>query len=126
MSDDAALLPMEIGWVCVDCADPEGLAGWWQQLLGGRIAVDDDGDVHLDGGTVPLLFLKVPEPKVVKNRVHLDLRVGDYDRAVAKARALGAMPDDEFYAGGRWQVLRDPEGNEFCILRPKSGGAPIS
>jgi hypothetical protein len=91
-------------------------------LVGGEVTVDDDGDVRLDGGPVSLIFLHVPEPKIVKNRVHLDLRVTDYDDAVARALALGAAPADEIYRGTRWRVLRDPEGNEFCVIRPKPGG----
>ena len=121
MSDDTGALSIDVGWICIDCADPQELASWWQQLIGGDITVDDDGDVRLDGGRTPLLFLKVPEPKAVKNRVHLDLRVVDYDDAVGRALAMGATPADEIYAGSRWRVLRDPEGNEFCIIRPKDG-----
>jgi hypothetical protein len=121
MSDEAPALQPTIGWICVDSNDPDALAGWWQRLIGGETTVDDDGDVHLGAGPIPLLFLKVPEPKVVKNRLHLDLRVTDYDQAVAQALSLGATPADDIYVGERWRVLRDPEGNEFCIIRPKVG-----
>jgi Glyoxalase-like domain len=114
--------PLAVGWVAVDCADPSALAGWWAGLLGGEPTVDADGDVLLDIGPVPLLFMRVPEAKAVKNRLHLDLRVADYDDAVARAVALGATPTDDFYVGERWRVLRDPEGNEFCIIRPKAEG----
>jgi catechol 2,3-dioxygenase-like lactoylglutathione lyase family enzyme len=107
-----------IGWICIDCSNPQRLAEWWQELLGGTVSVDEDGDVRLDTDAVPLLFLRVPEVKTVKNRVHLDLRVTDYDSAVVRAKALGASPADDVYAGDRWQVLRDPDGNEFCIIRP--------
>jgi hypothetical protein len=120
MTDAAAPQPA-IGWICVDTNDPHTLATWWQRLIGGELTVDDDGDVHLDAGPIPLLFLRVREPKVVKNRVHLDLRVADYDQAVAQALSLGATPADEIYVGRGWRVLRDPEGNEFCIIRPKAG-----
>jgi hypothetical protein len=108
-----------IGWICIDSADPNGLATWWQGLIGGAVTVDQDGDVRLDAEPIPLLFLNVPESKVAKNRVHLDLRVADYDEAVAQALSLGATPADDIYIGERWRVLRDPEGNEFCIIRPK-------
>ena len=64
-----------IGWICIDCSNPQRLAGWWQELLGGTVSVDEDGDVRLDTDTIPLLFLRVSEAKTVKNRVHLDLRV---------------------------------------------------
>jgi catechol 2,3-dioxygenase-like lactoylglutathione lyase family enzyme len=119
MSNDVSPLAIEIGWVCVDCKDPEALAGWWQALIGGEIRVDDDGDVHLDGGPVPLLFLRVPDQRQVKNRLHFDLHVEDYEAASAKALSLGASPADDIFVGERWRVFRDPEGNEFCIIRPK-------
>jgi hypothetical protein len=109
-----------IGWLCVDATDPVALARWWSRLVGGEVSVDQDGEATLRGGTIPLLFLKVEDPKSGKNRLHLDLRVGasDYDAAVDRAISLGAMPADEIYRGDEWRVLRDPEGNEFCIIRP--------
>ena len=63
-------------------------------------------------------FLRVPEGKTVKNRLHLDLYTTDFAAAIEQTVALGATRADDVYDGGRWQVLRDPEGNEFCILRP--------
>ena len=109
---------MEVGWLSFDCADPPTLARWWHALLGGVTQQDEDGDVRLDCGPVRLLFVRVPEAKMVKNRLHLDLRTSHYDAAIERAISLGAVPADDIYAGERWRVLRDPEGNEFCILRP--------
>jgi hypothetical protein len=120
MSEDESPPAVEIGWVCIDCNDPGPLAAWWQDLIGGELSVDDDGDVHLDGGSVPLLFVRVPEEKQLKNRLHLDLRVEDFEAALDKARGLGAQPADDIFVSGRWRVFRDPEGNEFCIIRPKT------
>ncbi len=108
-----------IGWITLDARDTRALAQWWQGLLGGDIRIDQDGDVFLEAGPLPLLFLQNDDPKAGKNRMHLDLRVGDYDAAVARALALGATPADEVYRGDAWRVLRDPEGNEFCLIRPK-------
>ena len=107
--------------VAVDCAgDPIELATWWQGLVGGELEPDDDGDATLRVPGWPALdFLRVPDPKTVKNRLHLDLRATDFDAAVAAALAHGATPAPDVYDGGRWAVLRDPAGNEFCILRPK-------
>jgi predicted enzyme related to lactoylglutathione lyase len=65
-------------------------------------------------------FLRVPEAKSGKNRLHLDLRSTDLAEATEQALALGATRADDVYDGGDWQVLRDPEGNEFCLLRPRS------
>lgn len=121
MSDHTSEGTLAIGWISVDCRDPRALAEWWRRLIGGATTVDDDGDVQLAGGPFTLLFLKVPEGKTVKNRLHFDLRVDDFDAAVATALALGATPADEVYEGPRWRVLRDPEGNEFCIIRPPPG-----
>lgn len=102
----------------IDSADPLELAGWWPQLLGGEVREDEDGDVELRGGPVNLLFLAVPGAKAGKNRLHLDLRTSDYAAAIARASDLGATPADDVYVGDRWRVLRDPEGSEFCIIRP--------
>jgi hypothetical protein len=105
--------------VCVDSADPPALAAWWQRLVGGEVHTDSDDDVALRTAGVLLLFLAVPEPKRGKNRVHIDLRATNFESAVGAAVALGAQRADDVYDGPSWQVLRDPEGNEFCILRPR-------
>jgi Glyoxalase-like domain len=105
--------------LAIDCSDPPGLARWWSRLLGGSVEVDRDGDATLAApGGLTIDFLRVPEPKTVKNRLHLDLRSSDLGTATEQALALGATRADDVYAGGSWQVLRDPEGNEFCLLRP--------
>ena len=69
----------------------------------------------------PLWFQQVPDTKAGKNRVHLDLRVSDLDDEVAHLLTLGArhttgrrVEED----GWAWYVLADPDGNEFCVLRP--------
>lgn len=109
------------GLACVvfDCAAPAALAEWWQRLVGGDIVYDDDGDatLHLPGWP-RLDFIRVPEPKTVKNRVHLDLATVDYDTAVTAAEQLGAERAADIYDGETFAVFRDPEGNEFCLLRP--------
>jgi hypothetical protein len=107
-----------IAALAIDCADPPALARFWQQLLGGELVVDDaDGNAEVRTDQVRLDFLRVPDVKTVKNRLHLDLRSSDYETAVRHALDAGATRADDVYDGGRWQVLRDPEGNEFCILR---------
>ena len=109
-----------IAALAVDCHDPSGLARWWSRLLGGEVEVDDDGNATLrTPGGLASDFFRVPEAKTVKNRLHLDLRSTDLAEATAQAVALGATRADDIYDGGRWQVLRDPEGNEFCLLRPR-------
>jgi Glyoxalase-like domain len=120
VSDEAPAV-VGIAALAVDCAEPAALAGWWSRLLGGSVEVDDDGDatLHTPGG-LAIDFLRVPEAKTVKNRLHLDLRSADLAEATEQAVALGATRADDVYDGGVWQVLRDPEGNEFCLLRPRS------
>ena len=122
MSDGAPAVA-GIAVLAVDCADPAGLARWWARLLGGGVEVDAEGDatLHAAGG-LDIDFLRVPEAKTGKNRLHLDLATTDLDAAVAQAVALGATRADDVYDGGRWQVLRDPEGNEFCLLAPRPSG----
>ena len=121
MSEEAPAI-VGIAALALDCTDPLGLAHWWRRLLGGAIDAGPQGDVvtlHTPAG-LALDFLRVPEPKTGKNRLHLDVRSQDFAPAIAQALALGATRADDIYAGGRWQVLRDPEGNEFCILRPRA------
>lgn len=106
--------------VCFDSVDPPALAGFWATLLGGTMSVDGDGDAWVSTGDGPRLdFLRVPEVKTLKNRLHLDIAVTDVALATAEALALGATRADDVYDGGPWQVLRDPEGNEFCLLPPE-------
>jgi predicted enzyme related to lactoylglutathione lyase len=109
---------------CVDCADPWSLAQFWSQVIGRPI--DDEsspGDEEVAiplGGDHDLLFLRVPEPKSVKNRMHLCLQPDEArEPEVERLLALGAaMLDDRREPDGTgWAVLTDPEGNEFCVLR---------
>lgn len=120
MPEGLSSLQPGVDCLCVDCSDPPGLAAWWQQLVGGDVSIDSDGDVMLAGEGMRLLFLSVPEHKVGKNRLHLDLRATSFDTAIDAAVALGAQRADDVYDGPRWKVFRDPEGNEFCILPPRS------
>jgi hypothetical protein len=116
---DDELLPMPIAAVSVDCADPPGLARWWLRLLGGEVEVDDEGVATLRTANGQLIdFAPVPEEKSVKNRLHLCLRSTDLDATTEQVLTLGATRADDVYDGDRWRVMRDPEGNEFCLLRP--------
>jgi hypothetical protein len=104
--------------VAFDATDPMGLAKFWQSLLGGVLRRDKHGDVELHGGPVRLDFLRVPEGKEVKNRLHLDLYIppGSRIEMIKRAVQLGATRAADLYDGGRWQVMRDIEGNEFCFV----------
>ncbi|GGX40181.1 VOC family protein [Streptomyces fructofermentans] len=116
--------------ITFDCAeDPYDLGLFWSELLGRPLADDDKpGDPEAvlrdpDGGPT-LLFVRVPEGKTVKNRIHFDLRPRGRTRAaeVERALALGArLVADRTRPDGRgWVTLADPEGNEFCVERGDS------
>jgi catechol-2,3-dioxygenase len=107
--------------IAIDCADPELLAGFWTAILGWQVTERDEGIVSIGapGSPVGIDFLKVPEAKQVKNRVHLDLNPTDRDQDAELQRLLdlGATPADVGQGNASWYVLADPEGNEFCLLR---------
>ena len=100
------------------------LAEFWSELLDWTIGGHDDESVWIEpknNGLVvspDILFLKNPDSKQVKNRLHLDLRPDNQPVEVERALALGARKVDIGQTGEEsWVVLADPEGNEFCILR---------
>jgi hypothetical protein len=112
-----------------DSADPLSAATFWAQALGWE-AVDEGPDEAVASppglpypGTsaVPLVFVSVPEPKAVKNRVHLDLTSTSLDDQAAKVERLERLGATRVDIGQgedvTWVVLADPEGNEFCVLR---------
>jgi hypothetical protein len=116
-----------------DCADPVALARFWAAALGYTglpVDLPDGEDVMLEApeGLPDVYFQRVPEAKVVKNRLHLDLEVGGsgpleerrarIDAEAARLVALGGSdrrgPIDE--DGSYWMRMQDPEGNEFCLV----------
>lgn len=121
--------------VVFDCDHPATLARFWAQAIDGYAVApyDDDELARLramgiddpeddtgvlvepaNPGAPRLYFQKVSEAKVVKNRVHLDLRADDVEAEADRLIALGAR---ELHREGTWITLCDPEGNEFCIDR---------
>ncbi|RCH70640.1 VOC family protein [Streptomyces sp. SDr-06] len=119
-----AVLRARLGQLVVDCADPGRLARFWAGLLGGRPVVRDTAWAYLDPPGAPrLAFQRVPEAKAVKNRLHLDLAVEDVRRARAAAVRRGAAPVGATVTDerGAFQVMRDPEGNEFCFVESGDG-----
>jgi catechol 2,3-dioxygenase-like lactoylglutathione lyase family enzyme len=109
--------------ICVDCSDPDRLAEFWSAVLGWPVGERDEDSVELVGppGWPTLLFIQVPEPKTVKNRLHLDVNATDRDQQeeVDRLLALGATHADVGQGEVSWVVLADPEGNEFCVLRSR-------
>ncbi|HJD80221.1 VOC family protein [Kitasatospora aureofaciens] len=118
--------------VAIDCADAYELARFWSRVTGRPLGPGDGpGDrevaVVLAEGPV-LYFSQVPEPKTVKNRVHLCLRPEtSREEEVERLLGLGAtmVSDLRNPDGSGWAVLADPEGNEFCVLRSESERAAV-
>jgi predicted enzyme related to lactoylglutathione lyase len=111
---------MRITCVTFDAAEPERVAAFWAAALGWESTVLGDGAVCARSGVADLYleFVPVPEGKEVKNRVHLGTEVDDLDAEIARLTALGATcawEEDLDDPGFRNAVMRDPEGNEFCI-----------
>jgi hypothetical protein len=120
-------MALRIQNVSIDCLDPSRLAAFWAEVLGWRVTFDETEEVVLEPpagsreeGVVPdLVFLLVPEDRVAKNRLHLDLRPSDQFAEVQRLIGLGASRVDVGQSPDvTWVVLADPEGNEFCVLRP--------
>jgi hypothetical protein len=115
----AAGMPLEWEQVTVDATDPEALGRWWLAALDWVIVNDDpeEFEIRADTERLPgLLFVRVSEPKAVKDRLHLDLRPEDHDAEVERLLTLGATRADVGQGDQPWVVLADPEGNEFCVL----------
>jgi hypothetical protein len=98
-------------------ADSHRIAAWWAEVLGGRLQDEPaDGYSYVDG--IPgapyeaLVFAPVPEPKTVKNRIHLDVSTPDVAALVSAGATVLRTPDDSI----SWTVMTDPDGNEFCAF----------
>jgi Glyoxalase-like domain len=112
--------------VAVDCSDPRVMARFWGDAMDWAVheVTGDYARLRSAKGVGPYLeFLRTPDVKTVKNRIHLDVRPypGDDQAAeVTRLRALGATPADVGQGDDiNWVVLADPEGNEFCVLTPR-------
>ena len=121
----AAMLTIQ--GVTVDCHNPLLLAEFWAEMLDWKLGGHGDEEVWIEPRNPDLvvspdiLFIRVPDEKVVKNRLHFDLRPDNQAVEVERALALGARKVDIGQTGEEsWVVMADPEGNEFCILRPLS------
>lgn len=127
--------------IVIDAHDLKKQAEFWCAVLGYKIIEDTDEVVEIgpqdmpDGWTDELIaewkgrmraappaptivFVSVPEDKTVKNRMHIDVSpLGSQEEEVERLLGLGATRADIGQGDVRWQVMRDPEGNEFCVLR---------
>ena len=114
--------PAVVSALAVDCHDPDTLAAFWYELLGGEMVVYPQyGVVALRAPGITFDFTLVPEEKSVKNRLHLDLATAHPDATIASAIALGATRLRDY---DNFTVLQDPEGNEFCVLHDMPSDRP--
>ena len=119
--------------VAIDCADAYELARFWSGVTGRPLHPEDqpgarETQVMPAEGPV-VYFNQVPEPKTIKNRVHLCLRPEtSRDEEVDRLLGLGAtfVADHRNPDGSGWAILADPEGNEFCVLRSESDRAAMN
>ena len=106
--------------LAIDAHDPQAQARFWADVLGWK--ADEHEGLHFvqppNPATPLIVFAPVPEEKSVKNRVHIDVSPTDRsrDEEVERVLALGATRADIGQGDVSWVVLRDPEGNEFCVL----------
>jgi predicted enzyme related to lactoylglutathione lyase len=107
--------------VSVDGSDIPKLAEFWADVLDQPVspgATNGFAAITIRDG-LRLLFHQVPEGKVVKNRVHLDLATTDYEAETDRLIKLGAVRLHDFdteQGGSRWRNFADPEGNEFDLV----------
>jgi hypothetical protein len=117
--------------ISVNALDDTALGRFWAEVLGWSVSSEGPGVTNLEpeGFAYPdpialcIDIVTVPEPKTGKNRVHVDLASGSeahYADLVARVTELGATPVDVGQGDVAWTVLADPEGNEFCVLEPRS------
>jgi hypothetical protein len=111
--------------VTLDAAEPRRLADFWSKMLDYKVVYDSAEEVAIekaDESGPAVLFVKVPDEKAGKNRMHFDLNPDDQAAEVERALSLGATHVEigqERDPDVTWKVLADPEGNEFCILTPR-------
>ena len=106
----------------LDCAEPQELEEFWRNALGYRTYFSTESAVVLvpddDTNASPLVLQKVPEPRVGKNRMHIDLVADDIEAEVDRVVRLGATRAHEGIQNigdVKWVTLTDPVGNEFCV-----------
>ena len=117
--------------MAMNARDDSAVGRFWAEALGwevsgeepGVTSVEPVGFAYPDPVAVFIDIIAVPEPKTVKNRVHIDLATTSAAHQAdlaARLQTLGATPADVGQGNVPWTVLADPEGNDFCVLKPRS------
>jgi hypothetical protein len=115
-------MPSQLAVITIDAIRPRVVADFWCAVLGWQVVEEDDGVISIaprDKTWPSIDVVAVPEGKIVKNRLHFDLRADGVSTAEELERllALGARRIDVGQGPDvSWVVLGDPEGNEFCLL----------
>jgi catechol 2,3-dioxygenase-like lactoylglutathione lyase family enzyme len=109
----ADLRPYRLYELIVDSRDPAAIGAWWADRFGIELWQDEgiSSIEHVPGMPVELVFVQVPEPKTVKNRIHWDVAGDTAELVAAGATLLRPRGEDR-----PWDLLADPEGNEFCVF----------
>lgn len=116
--------------IAMNARDDAVVGRFWAEALGWGMASEEPGVTNLepldfgypDPVAVCIDVIRVPEPKTVKNRVHVDLATASASHQaelVARLLGLGATLADVGQGDVAWTVMADPEGNEFCVLTPR-------
>src|SRR3712207_768442 len=104
---------VRIEQVAVDSHDPVMLGTWWKDVLGFEVVFRDDEsgefEIAAPGGGWHIMFLRTPDHKTVKNRLHIDLRPDSQAAEVARVKSMGATEVDIGQEDVTWVVLADPE-----------------
>jgi catechol-2,3-dioxygenase len=116
---------LDIQCVTFDSENPAIPGEFWNKALGWKKIIENEEEVVLENpnGGADLLFLRNPDKRAVKNRLHLDLRPDNQEVEVARLEALGAKRIEIGQSADprtSWVVMEDPEGNLFCVLRSKN------
>jgi predicted enzyme related to lactoylglutathione lyase len=118
-------MPVRLHHIVIDAHDLPRLARFWAQALGWQVLSERDREIVIgpdEYAVVGMCFMPAGDTKIVKNRVHVDLTSAAEDRTeeIDRLLALGARRAGIGQTGTEsWTVLADPEGNEFCVVRPK-------
>jgi predicted enzyme related to lactoylglutathione lyase len=118
-------MPVRLHHIVIDAHDLPRLARFWTQVLGWQVLSEHDREIVIgsdQNAPIGMCFMPVTAAKIVKNRLHVDLTTGaeDRDAEIERLLGLGAYRVDVGQTGTEsWTVLADPEGNEFCVIRPK-------
>ncbi len=115
---------MEIHNITFDSGDPQLVARFWSEVVERPVAPWSNDDMAMIEGSPNLLFIKVPEGKVAKNRVHIDVHTDSMNGVRERIEGLGAtFVHEQREHGVHWLTFQDPEGNELCVGTPLEGHA---